>query len=72
MAERIIMALIKTGKPEVAPENSALDMCSVWWWPDVHEKEDSQWGQQGRMITKKYKVTETKEEKFQEAAINSA
>lgn len=36
------MALIKIGKPEVAPENSALDMCSVCWWPDVREKEDSQ------------------------------
>lgn len=33
--------------------------------------QSSDW-QQGRMITKKYEVTETKEEKFQEAAINSA
>lgn len=41
-ADRIIMALIKTGKLEVASDNSALDTSSVCWSPDMHEREDSQ------------------------------
>ena len=41
-ADRIIMALIKTGKLEVASDNSAPDTSSVCWSPDVQQREDSQ------------------------------
>lgn len=38
MAERIIVALKETGKPKVAQDGSALDVCSVCWQPDMHMK----------------------------------
>lgn len=43
VAERIITALVKTGKPEMVWDNSALDMCSACWWLDTRVKEDIQW-----------------------------
>lgn len=46
VADRIIMALIKTGKTEVASDNSALDTSSVYW-SDMQEREDSQTGHPG-------------------------
>lgn len=74
VAERIVMVLTKTGKLEVAQDNSALDLgttCQTGTGLSNGQLENSD-PRQGRMITKKYKVTEMKEEKFQEAAINSA
>lgn len=75
MAERKIMALIKTGKLEVAQDNSALDKCNV---PVRHAHEGryprgserTVTDNYGRTITKKYKVTGTKGEKFEAAVIN--
>lgn len=40
MWQRIIVTLIKTGKPEVAQDNSALDICRVYWLLDMCMKED--------------------------------
>lgn len=42
VAERIITALVKTGKPEMVWDTSALDMCSARWWLDTRAKEDIQ------------------------------
>lgn len=42
VADRIIKALTKTGKLDMASNNSALDTSSVCWSPDMQEREDSQ------------------------------
>lgn len=42
VADRTIKALTKTGKLDVASNNSALDTSSVCWSPDTQERKDSQ------------------------------